>query len=146
MDVILENDVAPNHIFPIPPGIALLLNSQLAKKVLLRELMKLKKSLRGIAGSNLEKVYHQLKLQEISVKRLNSKLWHIKARGIQELAIMNQHAYHDRIFELTNHPNNLVRLEAQISIVRLEGFSGLQFFDTLSYPLRAFPPTQYRVS
>ncbi|MCW3090953.1 MAG: hypothetical protein JWP81_2022 [Ferruginibacter sp.] len=134
MEVVLEN-ASDNQSFFLPAAVSLVLKSQLAKRVLLRKLMELKKSLSGVSGDNIQKVYSQLNLQEISLKRLESKYWHVKARGLQELAVMHQDAYHEKVFELTNNKDTMVRMEAQISIVRLKGYSGLQFFDTLSYPL-----------
>lgn len=74
-------------------------------------------------------------LDKISMQRITSKKWHYKAQGIQELAVMNQHNQHSNIFDLTNHTDLMVRMEAQIAMVRLQGFEGLQFFDTLSYSL-----------
>ena len=135
MNVILENNIEANHVFSIPNYLQFLLQGKLAKKVLLRELMKAKKSLSGNSGDNLVKIYNQLNLQEISLRRVASKLWHIKVKGIQELAIMNQHSNHEKIFELTNHKDYMVRMEAQTAMVRLQGYKGLQFFDNLSYQL-----------
>jgi hypothetical protein len=135
MDVILENASEANHVFIIPDDIKLLLKTKLAKKVLLRELMKAKKSLSGISGNNLEKIYNQLGLQELSLQRLTSKRWHIKVKGIQELAIMKQYALQEKILALTNHKNDMVRMESQTAMVRLKGYKGLQFFKNLTYPL-----------
>lgn len=135
MDVILENNEGDNHQFLIPGDIMLLLQNRHAKKVLLRELMNVKKSLSGISGDNIEKIYKQLNLKEISLRRVASKHWHIKARGIQELAIMHQQPDNDQLFKLTNDKDLMVRMEAQTAIVRLQGYKGLSFFDNLSFPL-----------
>ncbi|MEO6547073.1 MAG: HEAT repeat domain-containing protein [Ferruginibacter sp.] len=134
MEVVLD-DVEVGKTFEIPAMIGKILKIQLAKRVLLRKLMELKKSLSGVSGENIQRVYQQLNLQEISLKRLNSRYWHIKARGLQELAVMHQDAFHEKVFKFTNDEVNMVRMEAQISMVRLQGYKGLQFFDILSYPL-----------
>jgi hypothetical protein len=135
MDIILENSGEAGYLFSIPSHIRPLLENKLARKVLVRELTKAKKSLSGSSGENLEKIYNQLNLHEISMRRLDNKHWHIKAKGIQELAIMNQHAYIEKILAHTNHADPMVRMEAQTAMVRLKGYDGLQFFDSLSYPL-----------
>ncbi|MBC7887002.1 MAG: HEAT repeat domain-containing protein [Ferruginibacter sp.] len=135
MDVALENNSGANHVFLVPMNTELLLKGRLAGKVLLRLLIKLKKSLSGKSGENLGTIYNQLNLEQISLKRLQGKLWHVKAKGIQELAIMNQHAYHEQIFELAQHKDPMVRMEAQTAMVRLQGYKGLQFFDQLTYPI-----------
>ncbi|MEO6231218.1 MAG: hypothetical protein ABJB11_22105 [Ferruginibacter sp.] len=134
MDVILE-DAAEGHQFVLPTKIRLLLQTTLAKKVLLNELVKVKKSLSGVSGSNLEALYNQQSLYNISIKRLSSKKWHIKALGIQELAIMNYQQSKEMITTLTNDADAMVRMEAQTGMVRLMGYKGLQFFDNLAYPL-----------
>lgn len=134
MDIILE-DAVKGHQFAVPTKIGILLQTNLAKKVLLNELVKVKKSLSGISGSNLEALYNQLGLYEISIQRLSSKRWHIKALGIQELAIMNYQQGKELIVTLTNDTDAMVRMEAQTGMVRLMGYKGLQFFDNLAYPL-----------
>ncbi len=134
MDVILE-DAGEGLQFAVPTKIKILLQSNLAKKVLLNELVKVKKSLSGVSGSNLEALYTQLGLYEISIQRLSDKHWHVKALGIQELAIMNYQQSKEMIRTLTNDEDAMVRMEAQIGMVRLMGYKGLEFFENLAYPL-----------
>lgn len=135
MDIILENAPVEPANFPVPPNISLLLGRKLARKVLLRELVKVKRSLSGVSGENLEKLFGQLNLQEISLNRTTSKRWHVKSKGIQELGTMNHQLSYDRILELTNNEDLMVRMEAQTAMVRLRGYKGLEFFSTLTYPL-----------
>jgi hypothetical protein len=135
MDIILDGSGGSDQAFEIPDDVQRLLQKKLARKVLLRELMKIKKSLSGISADNIEKIYSQLSLQDISQHRLNNKHWHVKAKGIQELATMNQQESAERILQLTNDKDNMVRMEAQTAMVRFQGYKGLQFFDTLTYPL-----------
>lgn len=135
MDIILESNDDERYVFYMPAKIKILLQGDAAKRILLKEMVTVKKSLSGASGHNLEKLYKQLNLQDISLKRIASKHWHIKARGIQELAIMNQQVNSDRLFKLTNDKGPMVRMEAQTAMVRLRGYKGLQFFDNLTYPL-----------
>lgn len=135
MKIVLEEPDNADHIFDIPDWIALLLKNKLAKNVLLQELIKLKKSLSGVSGNNVRKIYEQLRLDELSRQRMRSKKWHLKAQGIQELAIMNQHTDGSNILSLTNHKHPMVRMEAQTAMVRLKKYKGLNFFNTLSYPI-----------
>ncbi|MDO9376285.1 MAG: hypothetical protein Q7T76_17810 [Ferruginibacter sp.] len=135
MDIILENAPLDSENFPVPANISLLLERKLARKVLLRELVKVKRSLSGVSGENLEKLFSQLELQEISLHRTTSKRWHVKSKGIQELGTMNHQASYERILELTNNEDLMVRMEAQTAMVRLRGYKGLEFFNTLTYPL-----------
>ncbi len=119
----------------IPSGIQKLLKRKSFRLVLTEELMKAKKSFSGSAGDNLLCLYQQLNLRESSLEKLNSKLWYIKATGIQELASMNQKEDLYKIYELADDKNELVRMEAQLAVVQLSGFDGLKFLDHLSYPL-----------
>lgn len=135
MEIVLEEDNNTNHVFHIPKPIQRLLKNKQAKKILLQELVKLKKSLSGVPGDNVQKLYEQLRLDELSRQRLNSKKWHIKVRGIQELAIMNQFADSSNILSLTNNDNTMVRMEAQTAMVHLKKYKGLGFFNTLTYPV-----------
>lgn len=133
-EIILEERKV-NQVFDVPEKIQQLLKQKLAKEVLLQELIKLKKSLSGVPGNNAQKLYEQLRLDQLSRQRLSSKRWHIKAQGIQELAIMNQHSNSSDILRLTNNKHPMLRMEAQTALVRLQKYKGLNFFNTLTYPL-----------
>jgi hypothetical protein len=121
--------------FTLPPDIKKILQNPLAKKVLLREIMKLKRSLSGTSARNLDMLYHHLKLYRISTKRIAGNKWHVKAKGIQELAMMNKQNLHTIVSAYTHNKDFTVRMEAQTALVRLQGFKALYFFETLTYPL-----------
>ena len=135
MDIILEDAPPKGAGFPVPADVSLLLKRKLARKVLVRELVKIKKSLSGVSGDNLQQVFRQLNLDQISLQRTTSKMWHVKAKGIQELGIMNHQPSYKKILQLTNDADLMVRMEAQTALVRLRGYKGLEFFNTLTYPL-----------
>jgi len=135
MEVILENENLPINSILVPVEIDRLLKKGLAREVLLEELCTTKKSLRGLAATNMVKLYKQLNLDTISRHRIASKKWHIQARGIQELSMMNCQDAVEVIIGLTGHSNLMLRMEAQTAIVRLQGYNGLRFFENLCYPL-----------
>jgi len=105
------------------------------RQLLIDELVQGRKSLTGTAATNLVLLFNQLGLSRFSLQKLNSRLWHIKARGIQELAIMEQRQLVKRIYRLTNARHELVRMEAQSAIVQLYGFEGLRFLDIIDTPI-----------
>jgi len=105
------------------------------RQLLIDELVLGKKSLTGTAASNLVLLFNQLGLDKLSLQKLNSRRWHIKARGIQELAVMEQRQLVTRIYRLTNAHHELVRMEAQSAIVQLYGFEGLRFLDIIDTPI-----------
>ncbi|MFC6997795.1 HEAT repeat domain-containing protein [Rufibacter roseus] len=133
--IVLEETEEHHHKFEVPQEIKDLLKNSFARQVLLQELKNLKQSLSGQPGENLEKLYRQLGFRTISYNNLHSSHWHLKARGIQELAVMHQTDLIYEIIPLTNHKHPGVRMEAQIAMVFLKQYEGLQFFENLLYPL-----------
>jgi len=105
------------------------------RQLLIDELILAKKALTGTAAMNLIALFNQLQLDKLSLRKLHSRKWHLKARGIQELAMMEQRQRVVRIYRLTNAHHELVRMEAQSAIVQLYGFEGLRFLDIIDTPL-----------
>jgi hypothetical protein len=133
--IILEEADAPQQAFAVPAKIGVLLQQSFSRQQLLQELKQLKSSLSGKPAENLEKLYRQLGLAAISARSLRSRRWYCKAKGIQELAVMNQKDFAPEIYPLTQHPHPVVRMEAQIAMVCLQQYQGLRFFESLVYPL-----------
>jgi hypothetical protein len=105
------------------------------RNLLLEELVRAKKNFSGVAANNLQLLYQECDLNNDSYQKLVSRRWYLKALGIQELAEMGQSESFDVIFELTNHRNEQVRMEAQNAVVQFSGLTGLNFLDFLTYPL-----------
>ncbi len=133
--IILEEPDENHQNFLIPDDIQTLLKQNFAKEVLLHELKLLKKGVSGQPGINIEMLYLQLGLDTISVARLRNRRWDTIAKGIQDLAIMNQSDSEQEIFMFTNHQHPIVRMEAQVALVLLHQYQGLRFFENLVYPL-----------
>jgi len=119
----------------VAPGIHLLSNSSFNRKMMAKALVTAKKNLSGKAGESVVKLYERLGLHTDAAKKVKSRRWHVRAAAIQELSIMNQHAYWKPIYKLTAHSNEYVRMEAQAGIVRLLGFPGLRFLNTAAHHL-----------
>ncbi|WP_207531661.1 HEAT repeat domain-containing protein [Desertivirga arenae] len=105
------------------------------RNLLIEELVRAKKNFSGVAANNLQLLYQECDLSNDSYQKLVSRRWYLKAMGIQELAEMGQNKSFDLIFELTNHSNEQVRMEAQNAVVKFSGLTGLNFLDFLTYPL-----------
>lgn len=101
----------------------------------INSLINVKKNFSGSANETTTYLYEKLDVRKDSVKKLHSRTWYLKARGIYELYMMNQHDYEAAISEYTNSPNEYVRMEAQTAIVGFSGFGGLVFLSKLTYPL-----------
>ena len=105
------------------------------RQTLITELVTSSNDLAGVAAENLSKLYKQLKLHEDSEKNLRNSRWHEKARAIRQLAIMRVDELAPTLYNLTNHKNEHIRMEAQTSIVKFRGFEGLTFLNSIKYPI-----------
>ncbi|NEM98422.1 HEAT repeat domain-containing protein [Pontibacter burrus] len=132
---IILQDADKQQRFEIPEDIKPLVHRRFARKALLAELIRLKNDLSGQSGDNLIKLYNELQLDRLSAYDMRNGRWFEKAKGIQELAVMEQKAYIDEIYPLANHRHPMVRMEAQIALVYLLQYEGLSFFENLKYPL-----------
>lgn len=102
----------------------------------INELISCKKNFSGGVTDNIVSLYIALGFKEDSLAKLrNNTRWHIKARGIQELYLMEQQDILKTIYKNTNSTNEFVRMEAQTGVIHLTGFPGLRFLDVISYPL-----------
>ena len=111
------------------------LKSKFAKQVLLDEIIKLYKDLIGLPAENLQQLYLSFELDVASMKKLKDYRWHIKAKGIKELAQMNIKGGYVELYKLINHSNPTLRMEAQLALVRLVNFDALRFLDDAKYPI-----------
>ncbi|MGF7230628.1 hypothetical protein [Arachidicoccus sp.] len=102
---------------------------------LIEDIIKAKNSLTGIAAKNLEALYEQLDLYKDSFAKLQQNKWDIQARGIQELYLMNNKRYMVEMLQLTHYDHNYVRAEAQMGMICLNGFKGLEFLNELTLPI-----------
>lgn len=128
-----SDDESPQ--FPIPDEFFAILENEKYRNWFIEDLIITKKNFSGIATKNLEKLYDQLELYKTSFKKLRDKRWHLKALGVQELYMMESMRYLPEIFELTRHPNDFVRSEAQAGMIYLKEFEGLVFLDELELPV-----------
>ncbi|WP_182922081.1 HEAT repeat domain-containing protein [Pedobacter planticolens] len=131
-----HDDAVTDEPFPITGRTQKMLSNPHFKRLLTKELLAAKNNISGVSALNLKKLYIQLNLDKDAEERLrNCKKWHIKAKAIQELGVMEQKEYLNKIYRCTNNKNELVRMEAQTTIVKLYGFEGLRFLDIISYQL-----------
>ncbi len=112
-----------------------LLNKRFGRKVFIKELVKARNNLTGVAAANLQFVYETFGLDQDSLRDFDSEKWFKKAAAIQQLSRLNQTQYLKRIYKETNNQNSLVRNEAQIAVVKLMGFPGLRFLNIINYPV-----------
>ncbi len=120
----------------IPRRFYRVLNNGAARQFAINQLILCKKNFSGVVSENITALYVRLGLKAHSLKKLKEKRhWHIQARGIQELYLMDQQDCLRKIYKQTNSEYEFVRLVAQNGIIHLTGFSGLRFLDVVSQPL-----------
>jgi hypothetical protein len=129
-----DEDDKPFHI-RITHRISDLLKKPLFRQLLINELVTSSNNLVGVASENLSKLYQQLELEKDSEKNLKKSRWHKKAKAIKELATMQLNEFSPALYKLTNNKNEYIRMESQTSIVKFHGFEGLDFLNTITYPL-----------
>ena len=146
-DILVRNAIfydnnAQKTAIPITLRTSKMLSNSNFRSILVKELLSAKKNISGTSAVNLENLYNQLNLDKYASKKLKDRRWHIKAKAIQELGIMGQKQYLNIIYRATNSKNELVRMEAQTTIVKMFGFEGLRFLDVVSYQITEWQQIQ----
>lgn len=119
----------------IPPGIASLLKRPAIREFAMESLISVRKNVTGSMADVVAYLYILLNLKNDSVRKFKSPVWHRRVRGIYELYMMRQRDYEGAIMKHTNSSNEYVRMEAQTAVIGFLGYKGLDFLDTLTYPL-----------
>ncbi len=94
-------------------------------------MIRTQRSLLGKNYDKLELLYGQIPPYRASQKKLRSKKWHVKARGLREIYEMDQNQYLKEVMREINHENIYVRREAQIAMVVFLGWESFRFIPYL---------------
>jgi hypothetical protein len=129
-------------ILHIPEKFAKMFRNPVARQYAIDHLIINKKVFSGAVAQNIRHLYEKLGFKNDSLKKLHSKLWYTKAKGIQELSIMDQNDQLIKVYRLTNSRNDLVRNEAQNAIIQWSGFNGLRFLDVVTYDISEWQQIQ----
>ncbi|HTK21388.1 MAG TPA: HEAT repeat domain-containing protein [Mucilaginibacter sp.] len=130
-----DEELEGDKMIPVTKRAEKLMKNKHFRKLLVNEIMSAKRSITGVSADNLKHLYVQLGLDKYAFDNLLSGRWHIKAKAIQELTVMDMHEFVDQICTYTDDKNDLVRMEAQSALVQFNGFEGLNFLDTLNSPI-----------
>ncbi|HUW91996.1 MAG TPA: hypothetical protein VMV74_02440, partial [Bacteroidales bacterium] len=102
--------------------------------VLIDQIIDVSVNLKGEAGAKLNNLYRELSLDKDSVRRAHSRRWHIKIKGFRELAFMNIKDANASIYKALNSKNEILRMEAQIALVRLSDDDPFTFLSHMQRP------------
>ena len=108
------------------------------RSVLLEELIHLHENFTGETAVRLELIYRKLGFHLDSIKKLKSRRWYVVAKGMRELALMNIHEAKDRISRFVSNRNDILRMEARISLVKLSENDPLFFLANETEALSAW--------
>lgn len=120
----------------IPVEIATRMRTRFQKQVFTSLIVRLNKGLDGELSLKLRTLYRVLQLDAFSASKLHAMVWHTQASGIDELREMRVVESADSIRRLLNHPNWLVRSNAQLAVLELGNPENrLGLFESISFPL-----------
>ncbi len=105
------------------------------RQILINQLIELSVNVQGEMKENIKALYLNMGLKKDSLKKAYSKKWHENVKGFRELAFMNIREANDKIYSCLNSHNDILRMEAQISLVRLSDDNPYSFLDHLEKPL-----------
>lgn len=104
------------------------------RQVLIDQMIDVSINLKGDTEIKLSRLYNQLGLHHDSLRKARSRKWHVRIKGFRELAFMNIRDANDEMYKSLNSGNEILRMEAQIALVRLSGENPFEFLHHLTRP------------
>jgi len=105
-----------------------------SRQVLIDQMIDVSVNLKGEESNKLFGLYKHLGLDKDSLARARDHRWHKKIKGFRELAFMNIKDANDAIYKALNSKNEILRMEAQIALVRLSDGDHFEFLSKLNRP------------
>ncbi|MDR1172798.1 MAG: HEAT repeat domain-containing protein [Bacteroidales bacterium] len=139
---LLFDYLTSEHNEDIYRKIALIAKSDFNRGILINQMRELSKSMSmtmsiGVneeARTQLRELYSQIQLDQDSIRKIYSPKWHIQVKGFRELAFMDVTEANDKIRQALKSKNNILRMEAQLALVRLNENDPFGFLDHLTFP------------
>jgi hypothetical protein len=117
-----------------PEEFRLIASDNYSRQVLIDQMIDVSVNLKGEESKRLLGLYKHLGLDRDSLARARDYRWHKKIKGFRELAFMNIKVANDAIFKALNSSNEILRMEAQIALVRLSDENHFEFLFHLKRP------------
>ncbi len=109
-------------------------SNNFSRQVLIDQLIDVSVNLKGDANKKLLALYKHLGLDRDSISRAHDYRWHKKIKGFRELAFMDIKDANATIYKALNSSNEILRMEAQIALVRLSDENSFEFLTHLTRP------------
>jgi len=116
--------------------------NEFKRNIIVSVLLQLRNEISGEMADSIQKFYYQTGLINYAIAKLKNKKWHIIAKGIRELTQFQVKKIQNKIIPLTSHSNREVRKEAQLYLIDIFGFKGLNFLNNLKTPLSEWDQIQ----
>ena len=104
------------------------------RQVLIDQMIDVSVNLKGETELKLMKLYRQLELNKDSLARAHSRKWHKKIKGFRELAFVGIKDGNEAMYKALNSRNEILRMEAQIALVRLSEEDHFEFLSHMKRP------------
>ena len=102
------------------------------RQVLIDQMVDVSLNLKGVESKKIQSLYKLLSLDKDSIARAYNQRWHIKIKGFRELAFMNIKDANVTLYKALNSKNEILRMEAQIALVRLCDDNPFEFLSHLT--------------
>ena len=86
------------------------------------------------ARVQLRELYYRMHLDQDSIRKIYSPKWHIQIKGFRELAFMDVTEANAKLRHALKSKNNILRMEAQLALIRLNNDDPFGFLDHLTHP------------
>lgn len=118
----------------VPADIKKIASSFFNRRILIDQMIDLSINLSGETKDKLRNLFFTLKLERDSIRKVYSRKWHVKVKGFHELAFMDIVEANDQIIRCLQSKNDIIRMEAQLAMVRLGHGDAFGFLDHLNKP------------
>ncbi len=105
------------------------MESRFHRDVLIEQILELHKNLSGVTAKVLRDLYLALEFNQDAIRRLSISDWSIKAKAVRELSQMEIAEAEAPITELLNDSNDVLVLEVQIALLKLNREHPFSFLD-----------------
>lgn len=118
----------------VPGRLRKIASSPFKRRILIDQMIDLSVNLRGDAANKLRDLYMRTGLNNDSIMKARSRRWHIKVKGFRELAFMDIKEANPGIISCLHSRNDILRMEAQLALVRLGEDNPYHFLHYLKMP------------
>jgi hypothetical protein len=116
-------------------ALALTILQDCPEKVVIKELVDLRKSVIGSKANKLQELFYKLQLDEFVISRIDKSIWYNKIFYIEAALWMRMHSTQPKIEKYLPDENPYLRNTAQVAFVNLDAHSSFSFLHGLEFPL-----------